>query len=260
MKKRQSLSKKTRFEVFKRDKFTCQYCGATAPGAILHVDHIKPVAKGGTNDVFNLVTACESCNSGKGARKLDDDSAITRQHAQLAEFEERRQQLDLLIEWQESLENFEEQEIDAVADKFQEMTAFEVNETGRKKVRQWIKKHGVADVLSALKTSVDQYVTGEPGEEETARQVLKAFGYIPRILAVRKRDVGKPHMQDLYYVRGILRNRLRYVNERMVMPLLEGAYDSGVDTDVLKDIAKEVSSWTQFREAVDWLVNDAGEE
>lgn len=68
--KRKSLSKKTRFEVFKRDGFKCQYCGAHPPSVLLHVDHIKPVAEGGRNDHDNLVTACESCNLGKGARSL----------------------------------------------------------------------------------------------------------------------------------------------------------------------------------------------
>lgn len=37
MTKRKSISKKVRFEVFKRDGFSCQYCGATPPGALLHV-------------------------------------------------------------------------------------------------------------------------------------------------------------------------------------------------------------------------------
>lgn len=62
---RKPISKRTRFEVFKRDSFTCQYCGATPPSVILHVDHIDPVANGGKNSIDNLVTACESCNQGK---------------------------------------------------------------------------------------------------------------------------------------------------------------------------------------------------
>ena len=37
--KRKSISKKARFEVFKRDSFTCQYCGRTAPDVVLHLDH-----------------------------------------------------------------------------------------------------------------------------------------------------------------------------------------------------------------------------
>ncbi|MFX5785200.1 HNH endonuclease, partial [Acinetobacter baumannii] len=44
---RKNISTKTRFEVFKRDSFKCQYCGRCAPEVILHVDHIHPVSKGG---------------------------------------------------------------------------------------------------------------------------------------------------------------------------------------------------------------------
>ena len=68
--KRKALSKKTRFDVFKRDKFTCQYCGAVPPTVLLHVDHVHPVVEGGENDQDNLVTACEPCNLGKGGRLL----------------------------------------------------------------------------------------------------------------------------------------------------------------------------------------------
>jgi len=69
-KKRKPLSKKTRFEVFKRDSFTCQYCSAKPPKVPLEVDHIIPVKSGGTNDAENLITACFDCNRGKGAREL----------------------------------------------------------------------------------------------------------------------------------------------------------------------------------------------
>lgn len=67
---RKAMSKKTRFEVFKRDGFTCQYCGAHPPEVILEPDHINPVANGGTNHIDNLVTSCFACNRGKGARLL----------------------------------------------------------------------------------------------------------------------------------------------------------------------------------------------
>ncbi len=67
---RTPISKRVRFEVFKRDAFSCQYCGAHPPDALLEVDHITPVAEGGTNDEENLVTACFNCNRGKGAVPL----------------------------------------------------------------------------------------------------------------------------------------------------------------------------------------------
>lgn len=71
MTKRQPISKALRFEVFKRDKFTCQYCGRSAPDVNLQIDHIHPVAKGGDNDILNLITSCADCNSGKRDRYSD---------------------------------------------------------------------------------------------------------------------------------------------------------------------------------------------
>lgn len=68
MAQREAIGKKLRFEVFKRDGFCCQYCGGNAPNVNLEVDHVIPVAEDGTNDIDNLITACENCNRGKGAR------------------------------------------------------------------------------------------------------------------------------------------------------------------------------------------------
>jgi len=68
---RKALSKRVRFEIFKRDGFRCVYCGATPLTVALHVDHVEPVAGGGGNETFNLVTACANCNLGKSAVPLE---------------------------------------------------------------------------------------------------------------------------------------------------------------------------------------------
>lgn len=68
---RASLKKSLRFAVLRRDSFRCVYCGADASNGKLHVDHVKPVSLGGTDDELNLVTACESCNLGKSNRHGD---------------------------------------------------------------------------------------------------------------------------------------------------------------------------------------------
>lgn len=68
---RKSFSKKDRFEIFKRDNFTCQYCSIKAPNAVLEIDHIIPICKGGKNDLNNLTTACFDCNRGKSGNELN---------------------------------------------------------------------------------------------------------------------------------------------------------------------------------------------
>lgn len=70
--KRRPMRLGVRFEIFKRDAFTCQYCGKKPPEALLEVDHIVAVANGGGNEEHNLITSCFECNRGKSARPLGE--------------------------------------------------------------------------------------------------------------------------------------------------------------------------------------------
>lgn len=99
MAKRKAISKKARFEVFKRDGFQCQYCGAVPPKAVLHVDHIVPVASDGGNEESNLITACNACNLGKGARSLTAAPASLKDRASDA-----REREDQIRGYQEALQ------------------------------------------------------------------------------------------------------------------------------------------------------------
>lgn len=67
------ISLTTRFSILKRDRFTCVYCGAHPPNVELEVDHYFPLARGGTDDYGNLVTACLECNRGKRDTPIDGD-------------------------------------------------------------------------------------------------------------------------------------------------------------------------------------------
>jgi len=69
-KRRFPIPPSVRLQVFKRDKFTCRYCGNKAPNVAIVIDHIIPVSKDGENNLDNLITACEYCNSGKGDKYL----------------------------------------------------------------------------------------------------------------------------------------------------------------------------------------------
>lgn len=58
----------TRFNVFLRDRFACQYCGGAFATERLTFDHIVPRSRGGRTMWTNVVTACEPCNLRKGHR------------------------------------------------------------------------------------------------------------------------------------------------------------------------------------------------
>ncbi len=58
----------TRFNVFLRDRFTCQYCGNGFPANNLTFDHVVPRSRGGRTTWENVVTACAECNMVKSNR------------------------------------------------------------------------------------------------------------------------------------------------------------------------------------------------
>lgn len=67
---RRPINPALRLRILERDRFTCRYCGAHPPQAVLRIDHIFPVARGGDNAPKNLITACVDCNSGKHMRVI----------------------------------------------------------------------------------------------------------------------------------------------------------------------------------------------
>ena len=157
---RKQIPKIVRFEVFKRDKFTCQYCGAQAPNEILEVDHIKPVSKGGTDDIMNLVTACRDCNRGKTNRELSDDSAVKVQKQRLDDMQERREQLKMMMEWREELEYEIEEEIDSIDSLLNKRTSWGMSDFGRNNMRKIISRFGYNEAYESTAIAIDQYYNG----------------------------------------------------------------------------------------------------
>lgn len=254
MLKRDGLSKRTRFEVFKRDSFTCQYCGNKAPDVILHVDHIVAIANGGGDSLTNLITSCADCNLGKGDRSLSDGSAIQKQRHLLDELNERRLQLEMMAEWRKGLDELKQDEIDLIAERIAGAFLFddcEISEYGRRQVSKWLQKFSIDELFNAIDISAEQYLTFKDNVAEKESQE-KAFNYIPRICRVRRLEKSKPHIQDAYYIRGILRKRLSYLNEQILMDELDRAFHVvNVSPEYVKELAKHAKSWTGFRNALD---------
>lgn len=203
MAKRKALTKKIRFEVFKRDKFTCQYCGQPAPDVILEIDHIIPVAKGGDNEITNLITSCKACNAGKKHRELSDDSVIAKQKRQLDALEERRQQITMMMNWRNELEQMDNELLTNLVGRIQGKynNQFQVNDNGLKKIRKWMKTFSFDELCDAIDVSAENYLIDDG---YTQLSIEKFFNYIPKI-AKTKRECGRnPNLKNIYYIRGIV--------------------------------------------------------
>ena len=120
-----AISKKQRFEIFKRDGFVCQYCGRKPPEIVLELDHIMSRKRKGKDEPENLITACFDCNRGKGSRdlKVAPDSikkkkeVLKEKREQLKEFHKLQEEIQnailedvikLAIHWEELSQNKEE--------------------------------------------------------------------------------------------------------------------------------------------------------
>lgn len=157
--KRAPISKKVRFEVFKRDSFTCQYCGKKAPDVILNADHIDPVSKGGKNDLMNLITSCFDCNSGKKAVLLSDDTVIKKQQGQLEELQERREQLEMLMKWREGLMDLVEMQINKYVTYIQNyMPGYAIKDHFKLEIKKWVKKYDPDTIFEAIDDAAEKYI------------------------------------------------------------------------------------------------------
>lgn len=156
--KRKPVSKGARFDVFKRDLFTCQYCGARPPQVVLVVDHITPVAAGGANDTSNLITACVDCNAGKRDKLLTD--RVVRPDADLM-FLETQQEIAELQRYQAALVE-REAALSKYIDSVQDLWVAEAGTDwapSEELLRKILRKYD-AEILEAAVTDVASKVSG----------------------------------------------------------------------------------------------------
>ncbi len=154
--KRKALSVKLRFDVFKRDGFVCQYCGLHPPQAVLHVDHIVPVSKGGTNDEENLITACDHCNLGKGARSLSDiPKSLANKAAETAEREEQiRGYSEIMSAKRERVEDDCWKVAEVFMDHFCSVDNREIRKDWFQSIKRFVKELGADEVIDAMEMAI----------------------------------------------------------------------------------------------------------
>lgn len=259
---RNSLPKTLRFEVLKRDSFKCQYCGAAAPDVLLEVDHIKPVAGGGTDDIWNLVTACKPCNAGKSYKLLDDNAAITKSKRQLDELQARREQLEMLLEWSEGLQTLQSDTLEAIADHWRKLSrTYVLNEYGLDAIRKLLRDFSVAEILTAMTTAANTYLELGPDGTYTKESVEACLAKIGGICTVNKRTGGNEQMKELYRIRGLIRKRLldmgKFFNSQEALNMLEAAVSAGVPLRALWSASYEAHNYNAWYCQIDDLIEEA---
>ena len=243
MAKRKNLSKKVRFEVFKRDSFKCQYCGRSAPDVVLEVDHIIPVSKGGDNDISNLITSCFDCNRGKRDKKLTDNQTIKLQKDELDKLNKRKEQLEMMSKWRIELLDLDNESVNSILEIVNKSINGNISftEKGRLSLIKLIKKYGFEEILESSIIAFTNYPDTEI-----------AFNKIQGIAYNRKRQIDNPNYKRIYYIRGIIRNRFHYVDDRIAIEILKEWDNKNLSFDLAEEIAKTEKNWTNWKNEMEY--------
>ena len=242
MNKRKGISKMLRMEVFKRDSFTCQYCGSKAPECILHIDHIKPVSKGGTNDIFNLITSCISCNLGKSNKELSDDTVIIKQRNQLEELQKRREQLDVLYEWQCGMKEIDNNKNQKAVKYLEGSFGIELTEYAKTELFKIVSKFDFRDVLDSIDIAADQYLDAETSENN----IRFAFDKIKGICKNKKTEKENPFLADCRHVSNIANKKYSYYDRGKGMYMINKALSNGFCKSALILMINKYRSFSEF--------------
>lgn len=253
---RRSIPQRVRFEVFKRDKFTCQYCGATAPTVVLNCDHIHPVSGGGTNDLLNLITSCRPCNGGKGAIPLSDDGAAEKQRRTLEELEDRRQQIEMMLNWRDDMLSHRDDVVQQISGRVQKRIGWFLSEHGKASIARLLKRYSASEVIFSLDECLDTYLTYFDGKP-TVESIERALSSVPKMLITIRQEKERPHLRRLLYIQGIIRNRIK-ARECDRLDYLEHLVACGVDIDDIEMRARRLTDLTALEAHYDAYLKNIG--
>lgn len=173
---RKPISKRLRFEIFKRDGFRCLYCGATPLQSPLHIDHVEALANGGTDDPANLVTACAACNLGKGAVPLDD-RPLSVPEDQV----EQPDQIRAYLGYQRELMKAKAAVAEALADHWRSCCGYEPTVELLASFGRWADKFGFEKIAEAISITGGRSLPPYAGFTEEQNQQRYFFGIIRRL-------------------------------------------------------------------------------
>lgn len=260
------MNKKLRFEVFKRDRFICKYCGKKPGETILEVDHIIPRSKGGTDEIENLLTSCFDCNRGKGKRMLNELTAEMQKNAEL--LKEKKEQLEAFYKYQKDIGKIIDKPVSILSEYWSELTndEYSLSAKGKISLKYFLKTFSIQEIKEAMdiSTKIDD--------------IESRFKYFCGIMHNKKLEKDDPELFDLVkYWKSKKRNDNDYKKEGLTI-LLKGKeewghYPNDLETckeiiDVIfsksrgsyygtlvdyingeKDITREVSEFSENKEA-----------
>jgi hypothetical protein len=191
---------------------------------------------------------------------------VKKQRKQMELIQERREQLELMLDWKKSLTEFEDEKVTMVSDYWTSMMKpYSLNENGLNSLGKLIKKFPIEDILESIDIANKKYLTFDDEGKTTKESVEEAFNKVGGICALKNMPELK---QKMAYIKGICRNRFSYWDNRKGSIILNnyvsalkevGWSDERITEDLEKEVmpkSKEFENWTQWRELLEKWTDD----
>lgn len=181
------VSRKDRFEVFKRDGFKCAYCGRTPPQVVLEADHIEPKSEGGKDHISNLITACFDCNRGKRDHPLTSIPSPLAEN--IANVKEKCEQLEEYKKYTRKIERLIKKDVDEISAVYEEAyEGWQFSNTFKQvTLKTFLKKLSKEEIIESLYIAINKY-------PDDSTRVIKYFCGV--CWSKIKREQEKYHGQD----------------------------------------------------------------
>jgi transcriptional regulator with XRE-family HTH domain len=244
---KQPIPKSVRFEVFKRDSFKCQHCGASASDVLLGLEYIRPSTERDTS-VSNLVTFCIRClteHSPDGLSETGEKRNLRKER------KARKEQLDMMMAWKEAERDILLQSTEHLCAYWKHYTpGWDISSKGQRCIQRWLNTFSFEEITHAMDVAVKYLRTDDKGEI-TQESWERAFAKIGGICQVEKAAQHEPHLRKLYYIRGILKNRFDNINLWRAIELLKAAAELNVSITCLEEFTRTAQSWAIWQSTVE---------
>ena len=211
---------------------------------VLEIDHIHPVSKDGENDILNLITSCFDCNRGKGDRLISDDSVIKKQHEQLKVLQERKEQLEMMLEWRKGLDDIKQDYIDAFEDVFFRKTGHHLAPPQMDVVKKWLKTFSLNQLLDGLDIAVDSYYDES---ERRFYDACKAFDKVAGICHNKSTDKGGKTKYYINYTLKAIKGNGWFCKDDIVRDFVRKNVRDDEDFETVKKCLRNARNWSNFR-------------
>ncbi|MBO4509111.1 MAG: hypothetical protein J5747_10825 [Spirochaetaceae bacterium] len=164
----------------------------------------------------------------------------------------------MLFEWHKSLQNSIEDSIQKLTEYWELLgqNQFRLTDSGIKVIRDIKFSNSDDEILTAMDIAKKQYFKFE-NQMVTEESYTFAFSKIAGIIRGSKYDKSRPEINKLYYIRGILKNRIKYYfDENQAITILKEAYKSGLSIEELTEIAKRVRNWSGWKSEINKSIDE----